>query len=171
MTKTQLHALVDAIRLAVFVFREDRVVYANIAAQGLAERVRREYGTDLAVTLRNHLSDLRSQPVQLPETVSLLTTPSGEPFYLHVRRLPAQRGVTVIAISVRELGLEREAFHQRYGLSKRESEVVDLVLHGHANAEIAATLQMAPNTVKKHLSRVFDKVGVNSRGKLLSRLA
>jgi DNA-binding CsgD family transcriptional regulator len=171
MTKTQLRSLVDAIRLAVFVFRKDRVAYANVAAQRLAERVRREYGTDLAVTLRNHLSDLQSQQVQLPEAVSLLTTPSGEPFYLHVRRLPAQRGVTVIAISVRELGLEREAFHQRYGLSKRESQVVDLVLHGHANAEIATTLQMATNTVKKHLSRVFDKVGVNSRGKLLSRLA
>jgi DNA-binding CsgD family transcriptional regulator len=169
--KAQLQGLVDAIRLAVFVFQSDRVVYSNEAAARLVGRVWREYGIDLTITLRNHLSDLRAQPVQLPEMVSLLTTPSGEPFYVHTRRLPAAKGTGVTAVSVRELGSERQAFHQRYGLSRRESQVVDLILHGQSNEEIAATLDVARATVKKHLTRVFDKVGVNSRAKLLSRLA
>ena len=30
---------------------------------------------------------------------------------------------------------------------------------------------MAPATVKKHLSRTFDKVGVDSRAQLIGRLA
>jgi DNA-binding NarL/FixJ family response regulator len=74
-------------------------------------------------------------------------------------------------VSVRELGIEREAFARRYGLSPREAEVAELVLRGYPNPVIASTLGIAEATVKRHLTRVFDKVGVDSRTKLISRLA
>jgi two-component system, NarL family, response regulator LiaR len=50
-------------------------------------------------------------------------------------------------------------------------QIIELVLHGYRNRDIAATLGITPATTKKHLSRVFDKVGVDSRAQLASRLA
>jgi ATP/maltotriose-dependent transcriptional regulator MalT len=67
--------------------------------------------------------------------------------------------------------VEREAFRQRYGLSEREGQVLELVLRGYSNRDVATTLRIAPATAKKHLTRIFDKLGVDSRAQLISRLA
>jgi DNA-binding CsgD family transcriptional regulator len=55
------------------------------------------------------------------------------------------------------------------GLSPREREVVQLVAAGLRNKEIAFRLQISEKTVKFHLGRIFDKVGVDSRTELLLR--
>jgi DNA-binding NarL/FixJ family response regulator len=48
-------------------------------------------------------------------------------------------------------------------LSRRETEVLDLVGRGLTNAEIAEQLTVAETTVKRHLASIFVKLGVHSR--------
>ncbi len=48
-------------------------------------------------------------------------------------------------------------------LSARELEVLRLVVAGHDNAAIASALFISPNTVKRHIASIFDKLGVESR--------
>jgi DNA-binding CsgD family transcriptional regulator len=57
-----------------------------------------------------------------------------------------------------------------YGLSPREEEVVDLVVRGFANRQISQTLFISEHTVQRHLSNIFEKVGVRSRKNLVKRL-
>jgi len=52
-------------------------------------------------------------------------------------------------------------------LSKREFEVVQCVVQGMTNREIAQRLGLSQHTVKNYLFRVFDKLGVSSRVELL----
>ncbi len=54
------------------------------------------------------------------------------------------------------------------GLTPREREVVELLAQGMTNAEIAATLWVAPSTVKKHLENVYAKTGVGRRAALVA---
>lgn len=61
--------------------------------------------------------------------------------------------------------LQQEA-PQRPALTEREEEVLDLVLEGCANTEIAQRLNLSAATVKKHLSSLFRKYDVDSRLKL-----
>jgi len=50
-----------------------------------------------------------------------------------------------------------------FGLSPRELEVVALVVEGGTNKEIGAQLGISEETIKRHLTNIFDKAGVSSR--------
>lgn len=53
-------------------------------------------------------------------------------------------------------------------LSERELEVLRLINGGASNQKIAETLVLAVSTVKKHLSRIFNKLEVTSRTEALA---
>jgi DNA-binding CsgD family transcriptional regulator len=57
-----------------------------------------------------------------------------------------------------------------YGLSPREEEVVKLAVRGLSNRQISQSLHISENTVQRHLSNIFEKVGVRSRRELVKRL-
>lgn len=48
-------------------------------------------------------------------------------------------------------------------LSKREEQVLHLLADGLSNRELAKALTLSEHTVKNHLFRIFDKLGVSSR--------
>src|SRR5262245_46113456 len=49
------------------------------------------------------------------------------------------------------------------GLTPREAEVLLLVAQGKSNGDIATILGCAENTIKVHLARVFEKLGIENR--------
>jgi DNA-binding NarL/FixJ family response regulator len=48
-------------------------------------------------------------------------------------------------------------------LTEREREVLGLLAQGHTNRQIAEALTITPNTVKKHVDHVLQKLGVSTR--------
>ena len=48
-------------------------------------------------------------------------------------------------------------------LSKRETEVLRLIVDGYTNPQISAMLSISGNTVKRHISNLFLKLDVNDR--------
>jgi two-component system, NarL family, nitrate/nitrite response regulator NarL len=52
---------------------------------------------------------------------------------------------------------------KNYGLTRRELEVLRLIADGCSNREIATKFTLSEETVKRHLSNIFDKVGVSTR--------
>jgi len=50
-----------------------------------------------------------------------------------------------------------------YGLTPRELEVVGCIVEGCSNKDIAKQFAISEETVKRHLSNIFDKTGVSTR--------
>ena len=53
--------------------------------------------------------------------------------------------------------------NKNHGLSQRESEVLSHVAKGMTNQAISLMLGISERTVEKHLERVYQKLGVESR--------
>jgi len=56
-----------------------------------------------------------------------------------------------------------DAQPRNYGLTQREVEVIALVTEGCSNREVASRLNITEDTVKRHLTNIFDKVGMSTR--------
>jgi DNA-binding CsgD family transcriptional regulator len=52
---------------------------------------------------------------------------------------------------------------QSFGLSRRESDVLNWVTRGKSNAVIGSIMGLSPRTVQKHLEHIFQKLGVETR--------
>jgi DNA-binding NarL/FixJ family response regulator len=50
-----------------------------------------------------------------------------------------------------------------YGLTPRELEVVTCIVEGCSNKDVAKQFSISEETVKRHLSNIFDKTGVSTR--------
>ncbi|MEO1552941.1 MAG: response regulator transcription factor [Pseudomonadota bacterium] len=59
--------------------------------------------------------------------------------------------------------LLNEAALKSLGITEREYAVLEHLAGGQSNKEIAESLHVSPNTVKTHVSRLYDKLDVKQR--------
>jgi len=52
---------------------------------------------------------------------------------------------------------------KNFGLTRRELEIVSTIVAGYTNRDIAQKFSLSEDTVKHHLTHIFDKLGVSSR--------
>ena len=74
------------------------------------------------------------------------------------------RRVVNLVGALQEL-MQKAAVPERktYGLTPRELEVVGCIVEGCSNRDIAKQFSISEETVKRHLSNIFDKTGVSTR--------
>jgi two-component system, NarL family, nitrate/nitrite response regulator NarL len=56
-----------------------------------------------------------------------------------------------------------EAQQKTFRLTPRELDIVSAVVAAYSNKEIAECLKITEDTVKHHLSNIFDKLGISTR--------
>lgn len=75
----------------------------------------------------------------------------NESYWSHIAHLMTANGLSTV-------------FDQQ--LCAREREIVEYVVHGFANREIADRLCISERTVSTHLVNIYDKLNVHSRAEL-----
>jgi two-component system nitrate/nitrite response regulator NarL len=76
-----------------------------------------------------------------------------------------REGVTDLALAVEKgsSAVSRSAPNKKWRLTPREEQIVAEVVAGKTNNEVAETLGVSAQTVKHHLTSIFDKIGVYNR--------
>lgn len=69
-----------------------------------------------------------------------------------------------------DINLQNSSFYKSLDISKREQELIPLLLEGISNKEISEKLFISPNTVKTHIRNIYKKAEVSNRLQLLSKL-
>ncbi len=101
------------------------------------------------------IPELRGQTLQLARLCSRLQTEVCQ-LPMDMRPLPPGDGVSSAAPALAPDNPLRE-------LSERELEVLRMAALGSSNDQIAATLSCSVNTVKKHCTHIYKKLGVKGR--------
>ena len=65
---------------------------------------------------------------------------------------------------------EQSADHWDVSLSASQRKVAQQLINGLSNKEIAKALQLAPDTVKSHLSEIMSRIGVRNRTEAVLKL-
>lgn len=65
---------------------------------------------------------------------------------------------------------DRQTLKQKFSLSDREIEVVELLAKGMTNKLISSDLHISINTVKSHIKRIYSKLGISNRLQLINML-
>ncbi len=144
------------------------------------ELLLRYYGTEAPQTpepvchwLRRHVAE--AQALIEPPRLSLEQGPKRLTFRLHQQIGDSEGGGDWLII-MQEVSDESviEAISLSFKLTPREAEVLYWVVKGKINRDIGDILGSSPMTVKKHLERVFAKLGVETRtaaaGMAMSRI-
>jgi len=107
------------------------------------------------------------------EPIAILTIFSREQFKEDLPRLKSMQRFLELYIENHPY-VRTQACHQllrdKYRLTMREIEVVEHILDGASNADIAEILKVAVATVKTHVVRALSKTDTNTRSELIALL-
>ena len=96
----------------------------------------------------------------------LLKDASGDEVVLAVRRaLDGQRTISagIAGTPTPVLPADGDADDDAPALTDRELQILQMLADGCSPAQVAERLFISPKTVRNHLTKVYDKLGVNSR--------
>jgi len=63
-----------------------------------------------------------------------------------------------------------EHFNKLYKITNREKEVVQYMITGRTNKEIAEIIKTAERTVKSHITNIYNKIGIDNKIELINIL-
>ena len=71
-------------------------------------------------------------------------------------------GVAQVVSDLMQAGTE-SAGANRFRLTARELEIVAYITQGYTNRDLARALRISEETVKRHLTNIYNKVGMSNR--------
>lgn len=71
--------------------------------------------------------------------------------------------IASLMVAIQTLGAGTQGATRAFGLTRREFDIVGAVVEGRTNRDIARAFSITEDTVKRHLTHIFDKTGVSSR--------
>lgn len=74
-----------------------------------------------------------------------------------------QRALRFLQSLLKDASIPFQAALQKSGLTRREAEVLTLIAQGKSNEEIAGQLFLSIRTVERHISTIYQKIGVTGR--------
>ncbi len=120
-----------------------------------------------------------ANPFELARTLQLLGTAQRRAQHKRAARETLERSLTIFeSLGARLWGEKTRSELHRIGgrtasdsdLSETERQIVELVVAGRKNREVAAELSLSPNTVAWNLSKIYQKLGVRSRTELAAHI-
>lgn len=129
------------------------------------------FGSSVLYHLKEIMEDFRAEKMQTNGSIyrlERLKTPGGELWAdIFMRKKQKSKDGDRFYIALEFADDKQLTAEYRFKFTKREADIIDGVLQGKSNPQIASSLTLSGNTVKTHLQNIFHKTGVSSRAELV----
>lgn len=161
----------EAARLFADISRRISASGAAASAMVLLDRVRAQLAAlgdvpGRAEALQTLLS-ARAEANEVERAPRTAKDPASHNAGLDAARLVALRGVGTLASQRRTGTVTIPGALRVYGVTRREYEVLELLVFRFGNKEIAARLHISPRTVEKHVASLLSRTGQADRAHLI----
>jgi PAS domain S-box-containing protein len=103
-------------------------------------------------------------PPQGSDNRGVVVGADGERVEIEVSAVPLKRGDHVIGVFGQVTYVDEDPAPPAHpSLTPRQAEVLRMLAHGHSTAQIAGELHLSTETVRNHIRRLFQALGVHSR--------
>ncbi len=107
---------------------------------------------------------LKDEPVdKIKDAIINLVEQNGAPMSPSI----ARRSLNLLMNATIDLKAKEELQETDYKLSEREKEVLLLLIEGLEYKEISSKLDISPNTIRNHISKIYKKLYVTSRAQAI----
>lgn len=122
------------------------------------------------VRYKNFLFSYVSQ-ASADELIESLKYSGRDPTEIQLPRIPKRRIGIVYIVKDKMSSYNQDVdYYSSYSFSKKEETVVDMVVSGKSNQQIAEEMGISINTVRVHLQNIYKKTNVTSRAALILKL-
>ncbi len=181
-----LRASLDTTASSILLFDgRGEIVYANPRADrllslqtedALLTETENEPRQPLFSLLCSMVERVAAAPEESANWKGRLHTISGELLACEVTRLPQhEMRAEAVVVLLQPIGIDPElmieGFADDYDLSRREHEVLRLVVEGASTGSMASQLGISPHTVRDHIKNLYRKTGTSSRSELVGLLS
>lgn len=162
----------DAATGIIVLAADGRVEFANRAAERWLRRSSGRSGMwYMALRLMVALAARPAADAVTPATLQTRHPDSGVLHRLHAERtLDGDGSARTVVLIEPVRAADRPEVLAQLGLTAREADVAIQLLRGLDTSEIAVAIGCAPQTVRVHMTRMFEKLGVRSRRQLAALL-
>ena len=138
----------------------------------IGEPARKLRDTYFGASATGGLPAVLSTWLERPGPAEALTVSAADG-HLTVRRITAGYPDDGCLLELRERRSgppSAESLERSLGLTRRQSQVLQLVCTGINNEDVAAALTIQPATVRKYLEQIYERLGVRSRAAAVARV-
>ena len=156
------------------------LVYSNATALGYFPGLRQgQLPPEISDLCRGFRGGAAQAGPQDSAACIVVDSVSGFPFSLRAFPIAERRSVKALNYTMvlvekivdRHLAeIDFDGLGRDYGLSKRETEVLQLISRGLSNLDIAGRLFISEYTVKDHIKKILSKMNVASRSGIIASL-
>lgn len=147
------------------------LLYTNNRSKQLIQlgKVNPTFGRLLEENQTQNMYNLRYKNEDESSSSFFYKEPNGRNIWVNYVARKVRSGDDEYAVCISHTQQENHSVtHLRGLLSKKEIAVLELIAAGMTNKEAAEKLNVSINTIKFHLSKIYEKLGVRNRSELLS---
>lgn len=142
------------------------IISANVAGLEMLKAIT-IFGSSVLHHIKELCIDMSDQKSKkLDKTTEIIKTKNSD-IKLDIFTYPTRIGENIRHIAILQYTSESQIISDyRFKFTKREADIIDGLIQGKNNTQIAAGLALSENTIKTHIKSIYSKTGANNRTEL-----
>jgi DNA-binding CsgD family transcriptional regulator len=142
------------------------IISANVAGLEMLKNVT-IFGSSVLHHIKELCIDISGKKSKIHNRVTEIIKTKNSHIKLDLFTYPPGIGDHICHITILQYTSESQINSDyRFKFTKREADIIDGLIQGKNNAQLASNLSLSENTIKTHIKSIYSKTGANNRTEL-----